>query len=321
MSATPDPASDPILDVRALRAGYDGTTIVQGVDLLIERGEVLTMLGLNGAGKSTLLKAIAGLLPFKGEVLLDGTDVSKWTGARINRAGLAYVPQGMGVFPGVSVGDHLRMARHFRPEREAMQAEFLDWFPVRGLTSDNFAELSAGGKVLDYLWRLGDEGCLVASVRGNHEQMLLDACRNRDAFRLWLLNGGGATLASFGVEDACDIPVLYRRYLAELPSYLLLERFVLVHGCLDFKAADPFADTEAMLWGRSCTVDMEKTSGRRLVTGHTPASRAMIEASLKDNRILLDHGGVYRGHPGLGALAALELTSLRIYFCENCESG
>ena len=163
MSATIDAVSDPILDVRELRAGYDGTTIVQGVDLRIERGEVLTMLGLNGAGKSTLLKAIAGLLAFKGEVILDGNDVSRWTGARINRAGLAYVPQGMGVFPGVSVGDHLRMARHFRPEREAMQAEFLDWFPVLKDRMRQNAQTLSGGqrKMLSFVMALSCEPTVV----------------------------------------------------------------------------------------------------------------------------------------------------------------
>ena len=176
-------------------------------------------------------------------------------------------------------------------------------------------------EVLDYLQRLRDEGYAVAAVRGNHEQMLLDACRDRDAFRLWLLNGGGATLAGFGVEDACDIPVPYRRFLAEFPPYLLLDGFVLVHGCLNFTVADPFSETETMLWGRSCVVDLAKTGSRLLITGHTPVRRATVEASLAEDRILLDNGCVYRGYPGLGALVALELTTQRLFFGENCETA
>ena len=197
--------------------------------------------------------------------------------------------------------------------------------PARGdrlyLLGDLIDRGPGSREVLDYLQQVADGGIAVTAIRGNHEQMLLDACHDRDTFRLWLLNGGATTLASFGIEDACDIPAPYRRFLAELPCYLLLDGFVLVHGCLNCAAADPFSDTEAMLWGRSCTVDRAKTGGRRLVSGHTPVRRAAIEASLAEDRILLDNGCVYRGYPGLGALAALELTTLQLNFCDNCEAG
>src|SRR4051794_19819274 len=68
--------------------------------------------------------------------------------------------------------------------------------------------------VLEEIMSLRREGIAVVALRGNHEDMLLKACRDRDDFRLWMLNGGGATLQSFGVEDACEIPRLYRELLA-----------------------------------------------------------------------------------------------------------
>ena len=173
--------------------------------------------------------------------------------------------------------------------------------------------------VLDYLLALGEGGYRVASVRGNHEQMLLDACRDRDSFRLWLLNGGHATLESFGVEDACEIPLSYRKFLTGLPYYLLLDDFVLVHGCLDCRLDDPFSDLEAILWSRDCPVDPAKLGGRRVVCGHTPQSRELIRGSLTNDRIMLDNGCVFRGYPGLGSLTALELNTLTLLFEENCD--
>ncbi|HEY5974016.1 MAG TPA: metallophosphoesterase [Geobacteraceae bacterium] len=173
--------------------------------------------------------------------------------------------------------------------------------------------------VLDFILDLRRRGYSVAAVRGNHEEMLLDACRDRNSFRLWLLNGGHATLDSFGVEDACEIPLRYRQFLAEQPDYLLLDDYLLVHACLDCTIDDPLTDRQTMLWGRSCSVDLAKTGGRRLVTGHTSLRRADVEASLKTLRITLDNGCVYRGARGLGSLTALELNTRRLYFQENCE--
>lgn len=155
--------SSPILSVSGLGVGYGQTTIVSDLDLTVERGEVLTMLGLNGAGKTTVLKAIAGLLPHSGQVVFDGRDVSRWSGNRINRAGLAYVPQGMGVYPGISVGEHLQLARHFHDDRLDMQGEILDWFPVLKERMKQDAQSLSGGqrKMLSFVMALSSAPSLV----------------------------------------------------------------------------------------------------------------------------------------------------------------
>lgn len=155
--------SEAILSVSGLGVGYGQTSIVSGLDLTVERGEVLTMLGLNGAGKTTILKAIAGLLPHTGRVEFDGRDVSRWSGNRINRAGLAYVPQGMGVFPGISVGEHLRLARHFQDDRIDMQSEVLDWFPILKERMKQDAQSLSGGqrKMLSFVMALSSAPSLV----------------------------------------------------------------------------------------------------------------------------------------------------------------
>lgn len=174
-------------------------------------------------------------------------------------------------------------------------------------------------EVLDLLLDLIGAGYAVHPLRGNHEEMLLNGCHDRQLFRLWMLNGGDATLQSFAVEDPCEIPLRYRRFLAELPLYYLLPDYVLVHASLNFALADPFADRETLLWSRSLEVRKELIGGRRLIGGHTPVTRESIVAGLAGDRIVLDNGCVYAGRPGMGSLAALELDGMSLFFQENID--
>ena len=175
-------------------------------------------------------------------------------------------------------------------------------------------------EVIDQIIRMTDCGFSVRPLRGNHEQMLLDACRDRSDFRLWMLNGGDASLASFGIEDACELPGGYRDFFGSLPSYLLLHDFVLVHAGLNFTTPDPFMDTSAMLWSRDSFVDRQRLGGRRLVCGHTPHPLEQIIRSLTADRIVLDNGCVYGERGNLGRLCALELDSLILHTQENIDA-
>ncbi|HEY6838882.1 MAG TPA: metallophosphoesterase family protein [Geobacteraceae bacterium] len=173
--------------------------------------------------------------------------------------------------------------------------------------------------VIDEILSLREEGYSVHPVRGNHEDMLLNACRDRSVFRLWMLNGGDKTLASFDIEEACSFPLPYLRFFESLPPFILLDDFVLVHGGLDFTAEDPFDNVDAMLWSRSYEVDKGRIGGRRLVCGHTPQSLEAIRRSLASDRITLDNGCVYAHGDGLGHLTALELDSLTLHVQENID--
>jgi len=172
-------------------------------------------------------------------------------------------------------------------------------------------------EVLDILMGLVMKGYRVFPVRGNHEEMLLESCHDREMFKMWLRNGGRATLDSFGIEDTREIPLPYRRFLAEMPYYRVLPDFVLVHASLNFAITDPFADREAMLWSRSLEVRPERIGGRRVIGGHTPMSRSEILRGLSADRIVLDNGCVYPERAGMGCLAALELDSLSLALQEN----
>jgi serine/threonine protein phosphatase 1 len=171
--------------------------------------------------------------------------------------------------------------------------------------------------VLDFIFELRERGLHVASIRGNHEEMFLHALNDPRDLWLWGANGGYATLASFRADSPADIPRRYRDFLAVLPFYILLDDFVLVHAGLNFDVADPFADSEAMLWTRSPYVDPPRIGGRRLVCGHTPVSREQLEASLGSGKIMLDNGCVFPERPGFGSLAALELGSMTLFLQPN----
>lgn len=173
--------------------------------------------------------------------------------------------------------------------------------------------------VLDFIFELRQRGLFVRSVRGNHEEMLLQAAAEGPFLGVWTTNGGQATLESFQSDGPGDIPQHYRDFLTSLPHYILLDNFVIVHAGLNFAQADPFEDTNAMLWTRSSYVDRQSISGRRLICGHTLVSRIELEESLKCNKIMLDNGCVFLERPGMGSLAALELGSMSVFYQENID--
>jgi len=101
-----------LLEVAGLTCGYaDGIAVLHDLSLHVDAGELVTLIGANGAGKTTTLKAIMGLLrPRAGRIRFAGADLTGRPTADIARAGLALVPEGRGVFPGLSVLDNLRVA-------------------------------------------------------------------------------------------------------------------------------------------------------------------------------------------------------------------
>lgn len=104
------PARPPAMAVRRLRASYAGREVLCGIDLDIRNGEVLCLVGHNGAGKSTLLKILFGLHPADaGEVLLRGQALKPHP-SLMARDGVAYVPEGRGVFPGLTVKEIFTLA-------------------------------------------------------------------------------------------------------------------------------------------------------------------------------------------------------------------
>ena len=100
-----------VLDITDLHAGYGEVPVVRGVSLRLSEGEAIGIVGHNGMGKTTLLKTIMGLLPSSGgTIVVDGVDVTSWAAHERSRLGIAYVPQGRGILPGLSALENLRLA-------------------------------------------------------------------------------------------------------------------------------------------------------------------------------------------------------------------
>jgi branched-chain amino acid transport system ATP-binding protein len=104
-------AQDLILDAKGIHAWYGSSHILHGVDLQIARGQTVGLLGRNGMGKSTLIRALLGHVAQRsGEIHFFGVDASHSKPHEVARLGVAYVPEGRGVFPNLSVLENLQMA-------------------------------------------------------------------------------------------------------------------------------------------------------------------------------------------------------------------
>ncbi|MCY0922815.1 ATP-binding cassette domain-containing protein [Streptomyces sp. H27-G5] len=113
------------LELRGVRAGYDGGEVLHGVDLVVRRGEILALLGPNGAGKSTACRVAAGLLPAgDGRVLVTGRDVTREGAVRRSRGGVLLAPEGRGIFPSLDVEENLALHLRDPAERDAVFGRF-----------------------------------------------------------------------------------------------------------------------------------------------------------------------------------------------------
>jgi branched-chain amino acid transport system ATP-binding protein len=136
----------PALEVRGLQAGYGETTVLRDVSVTVPAGGVVAVLGPNGAGKTTLLRAISGLLPAtNGSVHLAGVDVTRRKPHQRFASGLVHVPEGRGVFRGLTVRDNLVMQSRKGGEAEAIQRA-AEAFPILGARLHQQAGLLSGGE-------------------------------------------------------------------------------------------------------------------------------------------------------------------------------
>jgi branched-chain amino acid transport system ATP-binding protein len=142
--------SEPLLDVRGLVLGYGRTDAVKGIDLSVEAGRVVTLIGANGAGKTTTLRGLSGLLrPRAGSIRLAGTDISSLAANRIARLGIVQVPEGRQVFANMTIDENLRMGAYLLSDRaeEARRREHvLARFPRLAERHTQSAGLLSGGE-------------------------------------------------------------------------------------------------------------------------------------------------------------------------------
>lgn len=157
------------LRAEGLSAGYGGRPVLDRVDVSLHEGEVLCLIGHNGAGKSTLLKALFGLVPLRaGSVTLGGEIVARPTARFMNAAGIALVPEGRGVFPGLTVAEIMRLAFWANGVARGEQAARVEWVmevlpALRKFYRQRAGTLSGGQQQMVSLGRalLGQPRCLL----------------------------------------------------------------------------------------------------------------------------------------------------------------
>lgn len=219
-------SSDLIVDAQAVHAWYGSSHVLHGVDLQIARGETVGLLGRNGMGKSTLIRTLLGhVTQREGRILLFGQDASRARPHEVARLGVAYVPEGRGVFPNLSVRENLVMAA--RPARDGGR----DWSYERVL--DTFPRLKE---------RLSNQG---AQLSGGEQQMLSIGRALMTHPELIILDEATEGLAPLIVADiwrvigeirASGIATLivdrdYRKVLARADRALVLQKGqVVLHG-------------------------------------------------------------------------------------------
>jgi branched-chain amino acid transport system ATP-binding protein len=135
-----------LLEVRAVTAQYGLLQAVRGVSLTIEEGETRALIGANGAGKTTLLRTIAGAhRPAAGRIIFDGADITRVPAYRRVGLGIALVPEGRRLFPGLTVEENLSIAGAHRRGGSWTVERVLDVFPMlRGRRRQRAATLSGG---------------------------------------------------------------------------------------------------------------------------------------------------------------------------------
>ena len=136
-----------LLETSALRSGYGSSVIVHDLDLQVNAGEVVAVMGRNGVGKSTLLKTLMGVLGAGGgTITFGGDDVTRWHADRRSRAGIGYVPQGREIFPFLTVSENLYIGLEARSRsRDQAPPWLFELFPdLAGILDRRGGDLSGG---------------------------------------------------------------------------------------------------------------------------------------------------------------------------------
>src|SRR5271169_1697901 len=138
-----------LIEARAVHVYYGSSHVLRGVDFRVAPGETVGLLGRNGMGKTTLLRALLGhVVPRRGEIRLRGIDATGARPERVARQGVAYVPEGRGVFANLTVRENLVMAA--RPgvhgAQRWTQAAVLELFPRLGARLRHRGDQLSGGE-------------------------------------------------------------------------------------------------------------------------------------------------------------------------------
>ena len=139
----------PIIEARGLHTYYGASHVLQGVDLTIHAGEMIGLMGRNGMGKTTLLRTLLGQVPpRRGDVEINGKNMTRAAPHRIAREGVGYVPEGRGIFPNLTVRENLIMAARSGTDRRHQWSyeRVLEVFPRLADRLSHFGQQLSGGE-------------------------------------------------------------------------------------------------------------------------------------------------------------------------------
>ena len=137
--------NDNVLKVSGLKVAYGGIKAVKGIDLEVNKGELVTLIGANGAGKTTTLKAITGTLPpckVEGTVSYLGQSLKGSRSFHLVEKKLAMVPEGRGVFTRMSIQENLMMGAYTRDDKAGIEADIAKWFDIFPRLKERAAQLA-----------------------------------------------------------------------------------------------------------------------------------------------------------------------------------
>jgi branched-chain amino acid transport system ATP-binding protein len=139
-----------LLEIKDVHVHYNKVAALKGIDLAVPQDGIVTIIGANGAGKSTTLRAISGLVPVsKGEILFAGTRIDKLPPEKIVALGIAHVPEGRRVFPGLTVEENLRTGAFLRSDQAGIAKdldEVFEHFPRLKERRTQWARSLSGGE-------------------------------------------------------------------------------------------------------------------------------------------------------------------------------
>jgi branched-chain amino acid transport system ATP-binding protein len=138
-----------MLKIQGLRSGYGKIEVLHGVDLRVEQGQIVTLIGANGAGKTTLLKTISGLIrPTAGVIEFEGAGIARRPAHKIVALGISHVPEGRAILKRMTVFDNLRMGAYVRNDPEVARdlSLVLERFPALAERQNQMAGTLSGGE-------------------------------------------------------------------------------------------------------------------------------------------------------------------------------
>ena len=191
-----------LLRLEQVEVHYGGIRAVKGIDLTVEKGELVCLIGANGAGKTTTLRAITGLAHATGRIEYDGQEIAGKKSHEIARLGLALVPEGRGVFPQLTIDENLAMGAYMRRDAPAVAQDV--------------------ERVFSLFPRLKERrGQTAGTMSGGEQQMLAIGRALMSRPRLLLLDEPSMGLAPIMVEKIFEV---IRLIAAEGVTMLLVEQ-------------------------------------------------------------------------------------------------